>query len=255
MKFYLVAEPSTRNNLAYLPTRTMLSSSSAVRARTGTTSLPVLPGFCPVTNRSRPAIQRKFTTFGSVPALGHARPGGHAGSASGAAVTDRDTRLHQTSAVTSPDLLHGNLICRSGSCAGCPHRSARRARHTIALDRWTLTVAQVADLARGNATAHIGSSARARIAQAAARGRTIAERRPIYGYITGAGANRTTLVPDEATAGFGMWLPHSHSGGIGALAPDDQPRSTLAVRANQLLAGGSARQSGSFSRGVDGTGQ
>ncbi|MGF6885611.1 histidine ammonia-lyase [Nocardia sp. GAS34] len=113
-------------------------------------------------------------------------------------------------------------------------------RSTIALDGQTLTIAQVAKLARGQARACVDDAARARIAPAALLGRAIAGTRPVYGYTTGVGANRTTAVSDEAAAEFGMRLLRSHSGGIGALVPDDQVRSMLAVRANQLLAGGSA---------------
>ncbi len=110
----------------------------------------------------------------------------------------------------------------------------------VPLDGRSLTVAQVAAIARGKARVDLDPAARADMDAAVTLGRAVAARRPVYGYTTGVGANRTTVVPDEAAADYGMRLLRSHSGGIGPIAPPDQVRAMLAVRANQLLSGGSA---------------
>jgi histidine ammonia-lyase len=111
---------------------------------------------------------------------------------------------------------------------------------SVTLDGRSLTIAQVTALARGIARPVVDAAARARLVEAGRVGRAIAARRPVYGYTTGVGANRTTVVPERATEDFGMRLLRSHSGGIGPLVPDEQVRAMLAVRLNQLLAGGSA---------------
>jgi histidine ammonia-lyase len=52
------------------------------------------------------------------------------------------------------------------------------------------------------------------------------------------GANRNEDVPTEAAAEHGLRLLRSHAGAIGEELPARQVRAMLAVRANQLLAGG-----------------
>ncbi|MEE4543322.1 aromatic amino acid lyase [Streptomyces sp. V4-01] len=71
--------------------------------------------------------------------------------------------------------------------------------------------------------------------QAAAAGR-------LYGRHTGVGANRMVLVSEDDQAGQDLRLLRSHAGGIGAPIPARQVRAMLAVRANQVLAGGSGLQ-------------
>ncbi|CAM5633317.1 Histidine ammonia-lyase OS=Streptomyces alboniger OX=132473 GN=hutH PE=3 SV=1 [Streptomyces alboniger] len=60
----------------------------------------------------------------------------------------------------------------------------------------------------------------------------------VYGRSTGVGANRNEDVPTYAAADHGLRLLRSHAGAIGAELPARQVRAMLAVRANQLLAGG-----------------
>ncbi|MBB5630710.1 aromatic amino acid ammonia-lyase [Sphaerisporangium krabiense] len=78
---------------------------------------------------------------------------------------------------------------------------------------------------------------RARASHAAAR--EIAARRPVYGRTTGVGANRTEAVPIAELDLHGLRLLRSHAGGAGPREPDVHVRAMLAVRANQILAGGS----------------
>ncbi|MEW2038526.1 aromatic amino acid ammonia-lyase, partial [Streptomyces sp. NPDC005534] len=68
--------------------------------------------------------------------------------------------------------------------------------------------------------------------------RQIAATGRVYGRSTGVGANRNEDVPTEAAAGHGLRLLRSHAGAIGEELPARQVRAMLAVRANQLLAGG-----------------
>jgi histidine ammonia-lyase len=120
------------------------------------------------------------------------------------------------------------------------HNAAAPDPGTLRLDGQSLDIHQVAALARQAALPVVDAEARSKAAEAGRLGRTVAARRPVYGYTTGVGANRTTTVPDQAADKFGMRLLRSHSGGIGPLVPDEQVRAMLAVRLNQLLAGGSA---------------
>lgn len=64
----------------------------------------------------------------------------------------------------------------------------------------------------------------------------------LYGRHTGVGANRVVLVSEEDQAGQDLRLLRSHAGGIGLPLPARQVRAMLAVRANQVLAGGSGLQ-------------
>ncbi|MFD4334629.1 aromatic amino acid ammonia-lyase [Streptomyces rubiginosohelvolus] len=68
--------------------------------------------------------------------------------------------------------------------------------------------------------------------------REIASWGRVYGRSTGVGANRNESVPTEAAADHGLRLLRSHAGAIGEELPARQVRAMLAVRANQLLAGG-----------------
>ncbi|MEU8248054.1 aromatic amino acid ammonia-lyase [Nonomuraea sp. NPDC048916] len=98
------------------------------------------------------------------------------------------------------------------------------------LDGAGLTCAQVHAVAYGTAQVTIGSLDRARAAWGTAQELT----GPVYGRSTGVGANK-----DIQVEGGGLDLLRSHAGGAGALVPAEQARGMLAVRLNQLLAGGS----------------
>jgi histidine ammonia-lyase len=108
---------------------------------------------------------------------------------------------------------------------------------SIELTGRSLTPEQVTLLACGSAVARIAPEALARAAAAAAVAERIAARQPVYGRTTGVGANRTQRV-DDGDAGHGLRLLRSHAGGIGRRVSTAGTRAMLAVRANQLLAGG-----------------
>ncbi|GHE11540.1 histidine ammonia-lyase [Streptomyces alanosinicus] len=74
--------------------------------------------------------------------------------------------------------------------------------------------------------------------------RQIAATGRVYGRSTGVGANRNEDVPTEAAAGHGLRLLRSHAGAIGEELPAREVRAMLAVRANQLLAGGAGLRPG-----------
>ncbi|MBO3746180.1 aromatic amino acid lyase [Streptosporangiaceae bacterium NEAU-GS5] len=66
--------------------------------------------------------------------------------------------------------------------------------------------------------------------------------RQVYGRNTGVGANRDEGVTSTDGDTHGLRLMRSHAGGIGPLLPAPQVRAMLAVRANQILAGGGGLQ-------------
>ena len=109
----------------------------------------------------------------------------------------------------------------------------------IELAGWALRPEQVALLARGTtARIEIAPEALAHAAQAAEAAERIAARQPVYGRTTGVGANRTQQVED-GDLDHGLRLLRSHAGGIGRTVSPTLTRAMLAIRANQLLAGGS----------------
>jgi histidine ammonia-lyase len=93
-------------------------------------------------------------------------------------------------------------------------------------------------LADGAARPVPGTEAMKRVEQSWDAARQIAATGRVYGRSTGVGANRNEDVPTEAAAEHGLRLLRSHAGAIGEELPARQVRAMLAVRANQLLAGG-----------------
>ncbi|GAA3800549.1 aromatic amino acid ammonia-lyase [Sphaerisporangium flaviroseum] len=81
-----------------------------------------------------------------------------------------------------------------------------------------------------------------RAAAAYKAAKEIVMRRPVYGRNTGVGANRGEGVAEADSDTHGLRLLRSHAGGIGPLVPATQVRAMLAVRANQILAGGAGLQ-------------
>lgn len=109
----------------------------------------------------------------------------------------------------------------------------------VVLDGTALRVGALARLADGTALPAVpdGALDRARRSWLAAQRLAAAGR--LYGRGTGVGAHRSVAVDADDEAGHGLRLLRSHAGGAGALLPARQVRAMLAVRANQLLAGGS----------------
>ncbi|MFF3564732.1 aromatic amino acid ammonia-lyase [Streptomyces sp. NPDC002574] len=112
----------------------------------------------------------------------------------------------------------------------------------VELDGRGLTVPDVVRLADAAAAPAVppGALDRARRSWQAAERLAAAGR--LYGRGTGVGAHRSVPVAAQDEAEHGLRLLRSHAGGAGALLPARQVRAMLAVRANQLLAGGSGIQ-------------
>ncbi|MEU6146983.1 aromatic amino acid ammonia-lyase [Streptomyces sp. NPDC047081] len=108
----------------------------------------------------------------------------------------------------------------------------------VVLDGIGLGVADVVRLADGSARPVPGTDAMKRVTESWDAARQIAATGRVYGRSTGVGANRNEPVPTEAAAEHGLRLLRSHAGAIGDELPARQVRAMLAVRANQLLAGG-----------------
>ncbi|WP_200307810.1 aromatic amino acid ammonia-lyase [Streptomyces adelaidensis] len=108
----------------------------------------------------------------------------------------------------------------------------------VVLDGHALGVADVVRLADGAARPVPGSEGMRRVEESWDAARSIAAAGRVYGRSTGVGANRSEDVPTEAAAEHGLRLLRSHAGAIGEELPARQVRAMLAVRANQLLAGG-----------------
>jgi histidine ammonia-lyase len=108
----------------------------------------------------------------------------------------------------------------------------------VVLDGIGLGVADVVRLADGSVRPLPGTDAMKRVTESWDAARQIAATGRVYGRSTGVGANRNEDVPTEAAAEHGLRLLRSHAGAIGEELPARQVRAMLAVRANQLLAGG-----------------
>ncbi|MFI1359822.1 aromatic amino acid ammonia-lyase [Streptomyces sp. NPDC020898] len=114
----------------------------------------------------------------------------------------------------------------------------------VVLDGIGLGVEDVVRLADGAARPVPGTEAMKRVEEVWDVARQIAATGRVYGRSTGVGANRNEDIPTEAAADHGLRLLRSHAGAIGAELPARQVRAMLAVRANQLLAGGAGLRPG-----------
>ncbi|MER7973702.1 MULTISPECIES: aromatic amino acid ammonia-lyase [unclassified Streptomyces] len=108
----------------------------------------------------------------------------------------------------------------------------------VVLDGIGLQVADVVRLADGAARPVPGTDALRRVTESWDAARRIAATGRVYGRSTGVGANRNEDVPTDTAAEHGLRLLRSHAGAIGDELPAREVRAMLAVRANQLLAGG-----------------
>ncbi|MEV0221192.1 aromatic amino acid ammonia-lyase [Streptomyces sp. NPDC050704] len=108
----------------------------------------------------------------------------------------------------------------------------------VVLDGCSIGVTDVVRLADGAARPVPGTEAMKRVEESWDAARQMAATGRVYGRSTGVGANRNEDVPTEAAADHGLRLLRSHAGAIGAELPAREVRAMLAVRANQLLAGG-----------------
>jgi histidine ammonia-lyase len=102
-----------------------------------------------------------------------------------------------------------------------------------------LTPDAVEAVARGGASVRLDDEARQRNAAAAGALAELLERgEPVYGVTTGVGGFRSREVPAEQRTGQQLRLLRSHGCGAGAVLPPERVRAAMAVRANQLGAGG-----------------
>lgn len=108
----------------------------------------------------------------------------------------------------------------------------------VVLDGESLPVADVVRLAHGTARPVPGTEAMKRVELSWDAARELAASGRVYGRSTGVGANRSESVPSDTAADHGLRLLRSHAGAIGDPLPAHEVRAMLAVRANQLLAGG-----------------
>ncbi len=108
----------------------------------------------------------------------------------------------------------------------------------VVLDGRGLDVSGVVRLADGTARPVPAADAMKRAEDSWDAARRIAATGRVYGRSTGVGANRNEDVPTDAAAAHGLRLLRSHAGAIGEELPARQVRAMLAVRANQVLAGG-----------------
>ncbi|MGR6973558.1 aromatic amino acid ammonia-lyase [Streptomyces cynarae] len=115
---------------------------------------------------------------------------------------------------------------------------------SVVLDGVGLGVEDVVRLADGAARPVPGAEAMKRVTESWDAARQIAATGRVYGRSTGVGANRNEDVPTEDAAGHGLRLLRSHAGAIGGELPARQVRAMLAIRANQLLAGGAGLRPG-----------
>ncbi|NGO78247.1 aromatic amino acid lyase [Streptomyces sp. YC504] len=120
------------------------------------------------------------------------------------------------------------------------HRPSQASKPTasVVLDGRGLAVADVVRLAEGTARPVPAADALRRAEDSWSAARELALSGRVYGRSTGVGANRNEHVPVESAAEHGLRLLRSHAGAIGAPLPAREVRAMLAVRANQLLAGG-----------------
>lgn len=116
--------------------------------------------------------------------------------------------------------------------------AANDRKAVVVLDGRGMMVADVVRLAESDARPVPATDGMKRAEDSWNAAREIAAWGRVYGRSTGVGANRNEDVPTEAAADHGLRLLRSHAGAIGAELPARQVRAMLAVRANQLLAGG-----------------
>ncbi|GII68638.1 histidine ammonia-lyase [Sphaerisporangium melleum] len=109
---------------------------------------------------------------------------------------------------------------------------------TITLDGARIGPADIVDIARDGVPVRLAADGLLRAAAACTAAGEIARRRPVYGRTTGVGANRTQDVAAAEGDAHGLRLLRSHAGGAGGPVPAEQARAMMAVRANQIMAGG-----------------
>ncbi|MFF6808080.1 aromatic amino acid lyase [Streptomyces sp. NPDC012616] len=125
-----------------------------------------------------------------------------------------------------------------GTARVAPHHEGAR----VVLNGNALTVGELIALADGAAVPVVAPEARERAVRSWRTARRLAASGRLYGRGTGVGAQRSVAVDEDDEVAHGLRLLRSHAGGAGDPLPGRQVRAMLAIRANQLLAGGSGIQ-------------
>src|SRR5215218_232770 len=125
------------------------------------------------------------------------------------------------------------------SCWAAVSATADHPHATVVLDGRTLTPAEVVAIARGRAEARLSTAARDRNAAAERLvGRLLERGELLYGTSTGVGVLRSSPSALEDPGEHQWRLMRSHAGGGGAPLTVEVVRAAMAVRANQIGAGG-----------------
>lgn len=109
----------------------------------------------------------------------------------------------------------------------------------VRVDGKGLSCTGVVRLARRSASVELSGEALTTAERAHQAAVDSGAKRAVYGRTTGVGANRHNVVDPSSADQHGLRLLRSHAGGTGEPLPDDIVRATLAIRLNQLAAGGS----------------
>jgi histidine ammonia-lyase len=108
----------------------------------------------------------------------------------------------------------------------------------IVIDGTALTCADVTRIARDEVHVGVSEAGLDRAREAWEVAREVTSRQPVYGRTTGVGANRLVDVEWDDADAHGLRLLRSHAAGAGPLLSPEIGRAMLAVRLNQLAAGG-----------------
>ncbi|MCW2522568.1 MAG: aromatic amino acid lyase [Frankiales bacterium] len=107
------------------------------------------------------------------------------------------------------------------------------------IDGATLTVSEIRALAAGGVALAISPAATERAVASREFADQMAAQRPIYGRSTGVGANRTVALDPAQRGAAAVALLRSHATSGGPVRAPERIRAMLAIRLNQLAAGGS----------------
>jgi histidine ammonia-lyase len=114
------------------------------------------------------------------------------------------------------------------------------------IDGENLRAEDVVALAERRDSCAVTDEARQRVGRSHAFAERVCATRPIYGRSTGVGANRSLGIEDAATFAHARALLRSHATSAGRPRSAERIRAMLAVRLNQLAAGGSGASEAVF---------
>lgn len=110
---------------------------------------------------------------------------------------------------------------------------------SVAVNGTALTCDDLVAIARDHTRVSVEPSGRDRAADAWRTAREVTARKPVYGRTTGVGANGIVPLDTGGDDLHGVRLLRSHAAGAGPLLGPEPVRAMLAVRLNQIAAGGS----------------